>query len=168
MRNEQADPHDLHVACASPEVLLSRLDGVGKSGSGWRTRCPSCGGRSRKLSVAKIDERVLLHCFGGCRADDVLHSVGLTWAAVMPPRHWPQSPEERRHAGRAIREAGWAAALATLAREATIAKLAARQLAGWQVLDEVDDARLALAVERIDGAVAVLVEAAAWRPQVKA
>lgn len=156
-----------HADSASPDVLLSRLEGVAPSGGGWRARCPSCGGRSRKLSIAMADDRVLLHCFGGCRADEVLQSAGLTWADVMPPRHWPQSPEEQRRARRAIREAGWAAALATLAREATVVRLAGRQLAGWQVLDEEDDARLAQAVERIDAAAAVLVEAATWRPEAR-
>lgn len=146
-----------HADSASPDVLLSRLEGVAPSGGGWRARCPSCGGRSRKLSIAMADERVLLHCFGGCRADEVLQSAGLTWADVMPPRHWPQSPEERRRAQRAIRETGWASALAVLATEATVVRLASRQLAGQWYLDPDDDARLALAVERIDKAAAALI-----------
>lgn len=156
-----------HAGSVSPEVLLSRLEGVSPSGAGWRARCPSCGGRSRKLSIAMADDRVLLHCFGGCRADEVLQSAGLTWADVMPPRHWPQSPEEQRRARRAIREAGWSAALGELALEAVVVKLAAEQIAGWHFLSEEDDARLAIAVTRIDRAASVLVESANWRPGVR-
>ena len=46
--------------------------------------------------------------------------------------------------------------------------IAARQLAGWQYLSEEDDKRLAEAVDRIDHAAAVLVEAANWKPEVRA
>lgn len=148
-----------HVDCATAEPLLQRLDGVQKSGNGWRARCPSCGGKSRKVAIAERDGRVLLHCFGGCKAIEVLEAVGLAWADIMPPRTWPESPEERRQARRAIREAGWAAALATLATEATIVRLASAQVARWRPLSEEDDARLALACARIDKAAAVLVEA---------
>lgn len=148
-----------HVDSATAEPLLQRLDGVQKSASGWRARCPACGGKSRKVSIAERDGRVLLHCFAGCRAEDVLAAVGLSWADIMPPRTWPESPEERRQARRALRESAWAAALATLATEATIVRMASAQVARWQPLSEEDDARLALACERIDKAAAVLVEA---------
>jgi hypothetical protein len=149
---------------ASAAPLLQRLQGIQKSGDGWRAYCPSCDGSSRKLSIAQVDSRVLLHCFGGCRAEDVLSSTGLSWADLMPPRHWPPSPEERRSVRRAIRAAGWAAALSTLALEASVVLLAARQLAGWQSISEADDARLALSVERLDGAANVLLETRTWRP----
>lgn len=148
-----------HVDHATAEPLLQRLEGVQKSGNGWRALCPACGGRSRKLAVAEREGRVLLHCFGGCPALVVLEAVGLGWADIMPPRHWPESPEERRQARRAIREAGWASALAVLALEAKVALIAARELSRWRVLSPDDDARLAEAVERIDHAAAVLVEA---------
>ncbi|WP_299452199.1 hypothetical protein [uncultured Pigmentiphaga sp.] len=142
---------------ANARILLDRLDGVQPSGNGWRARCPACGGRSRKVSIAESGGKVLVHCFAGCKAEDVIGAVGLTWADLFPPRHWPDSPEERRQQRQAIQQAGWAAALATLATEATIVRLAAAQVARWQPLSEEDDARLALACERIDKAAAVLV-----------
>ncbi len=164
---KSAGERRFHVQHASPEPLLQRLDAVQKSGNGWRARCPACGGRSRKLSVAEREGRVLLHCFGGCQAVEVLQAVGLTWADIMPPRYWPESPEERRQARRAIQESGWASALTVLGLEATVVLLAGRQLARWQCLSEADDKRLAEAVDRIDHAANVLVEAAAWRPEVR-
>ena len=103
-----------HATHASAEPLLHRLDGVAKSGTGWRARCPACEGRSRKLAITESDGRVLLHCFAGCAAADVLAAVGLRWADIMPPRSWPPSRDEQRRASRAIREAGWSAALAML------------------------------------------------------
>lgn len=153
-----ASGHRFHVQNATAEPLLQRLEGLQKSGGGWRAKCPACGGASRKVTIAERDGRVLLHCFGGCKAIEVLEAVGLGWPDIMPPRHWPESPEERRQTRRAIREAGWASALTGLVLEAKVVLIAARQLAQWQCLSEDDDARLAQAVERIDHAATMLLE----------
>jgi len=145
---------------STTDPLLHRLEGVQKSGTGWRARCPACEGRSRKLSIAESGGRVLIHCFGGCAAADVLAAVGLRWADIMPPRTWPESPEERRRARRAVRESGWAAALAVLSLESKIVALAARDIhhvGGLQSSADVD--RLNLAVERIGAASATLIDA---------
>ncbi|WP_129136379.1 DNA primase [Luteimonas sp. YGD11-2] len=147
-----------HVADATAEPLLQRLDGLQRSGTGWRARCPACSGRSRKLSVTERDGRVLVHCFGGCPAEEVLTAVGLTWADIMPPRHWPESEEERRVARRAIREAGWAAALTVLAVEAKVVLIASHELVAARPLPAEDQERLAQAVARIDHAAAVLTQ----------
>lgn len=157
-----------HVAEATAEPLLQRLDGLQRSGTGWRARCPACSGRSRKLSVTERDGRVLVHCFGGCPAEDVLSSVGLVWADVMPPRHWPESAEDRRVARRAIREAGWAAALSVLAVEAKVVLIASHEVAAKRPLPPEDEARLAQAVARIDHATAVLTQPRPQRPGVPA
>lgn len=149
-----------HVEHASADPLLHRLDGVQKAGNGWRARCPACDGRSRKLSIAESDGRVLLHCFGGCTAADVLAAVGLGWKDIMPPRSWPLSREEQRRARRAIQQTGWAAALAILSLESKIVALAARdihQLGGLQSSRDLD--RLEQAVERIGAASATLIDA---------
>ena len=150
-----------HVDHATAEPLLQRLAGVRQTGNGWRAKCPACGGTSRKVTIAERDGKVLLHCFGGCRAEDVIGAVGLTWADLHPPRGWPLSREESRRARRAIREAGWAAALSVLSLESKIVLLAARDvhiLGGLQSSSDLD--RLEQAVERIDSAAAVLIDAA--------
>lgn len=126
-------------------------------GKGWRTDCPACDDRKQTLSFTEGDDgRLLLHCFKGCAAVDVLAAVDLRLCDVFPFRNWPESPEEKRKTRRAIRESGWGAALDVLAVEATIVQIAGRQLAGWQCLSVEDDQRLALAVERVDGARMVL------------
>lgn len=153
-----------HVTTASADPLLHRLDGVQKSGTGWRARCPACEGRSRKLSITESGGRVLIHCFGGCAAADVLAAVGLRWADIMPPRAWPLSREEQRRARRAIQQTGWAAALAVLSLESKIVALAARDIhhvGGLQSSRDLE--RLNLAVERIGAASATLIDAEASR-----
>lgn len=153
-----------HATHASADVLLHRLDGVQKAGNGWRARCPACGGKSRKVSITESGDRVLIHAFCGCPAIDVLAAIGLTWADLHPPRSWPPSRDEQRRASRAIREAGWAAALAVLSLESKIVALAAREIhhvGGLQSSRDLE--RLNLAVERIGAASATLIDAEARR-----
>lgn len=152
----------VQARAASPDVLLERLEGVQRQGRGWRARCPSCGGTSRKLTVAESDDRVLVHCFGGCKVVDVLTAVGMTFADLMPPKSWPQTREERRKAQRAIREVGLLSAFEVLMVEGQIIEAAARQIARWQPLSVDDDARLALAVERASKAVIALRDFDYW------
>lgn len=154
----------MHVQDASAEPLLQRLEHVQRQGNGYRARCPACGGQSRKLAIAERDGRVLVHCFAGCPADDVLGAVGLRWADLHPPRHWPQSREERERARLAIREAGMASAVEVLALEGAVIEAAGRQLQGWQFLSVEDDARLTAAVERVSSARAILSRPQQWRP----
>src|SRR5690606_6531649 len=144
---------------ANAQILLDRLDGVQKSRQGWRARCPACGGKSRKVSVAEAGGRVLVHAFCGCKPDEVLGAVGLNWADLFPPRTWPDSPDERRQQRRAMRESAWGAALSTVALEAHVALLAARELHCTGGLSVEDGQRLALAVSRLRDAACVLTEA---------
>lgn len=150
-----------HATTASAEPILSRLEGVQKSGNGWRARCPACGGTSRKLSIAERDNRVLIHCFACADAAAVLAAVGLTWPELQPPRNWPPNPRE---AQRAIRAVGIESAVEVLATEGIVIRMAARQIQGWGHLSADDDDRLALACDRIERAALVLSGKAAWRP----
>ena len=137
---------------ASPEVLLSRLEGIQKAGRGHRARCPACGGTSRKLSITYAEGKVLIHCFGGCETSDVLQAVGLNWSDIQPPRHWPESPEERRKLRRAAREAALITALPELAYATAVVRLAAQQLHRQHALDEADYQTLLKAEEIIGNA----------------
>lgn len=148
-----------HVEHVTAQPLLDRLDGVQKCGTGWRARCPSCGGRSRKLSITETDSKVLVTCFGCHDTPAVLAAVGLTFADLFPPRSWPETPQERRQQRRAAREAGWAAALSVLALEANVLLAAAEFYAPLRLLTDQDQERLSQAVQRIHSAANELTEA---------
>ena len=138
-------------------AILARLEGVRRSGRGYRARCPACGGRSRKVSLTETGSgTVLLHAFCGCSAAQVLDAIGLTLTALFPAPMRPSTPEEHRAVRRAWREAQWGAALDVLVFEGTVVLIAGRQIVAGEPLNPADRARLALAVRRLSDARAVL------------
>ena len=65
--------------------ILERLEGVKRTGDGrWTARCPAHDDRSPSLSIKEIDDRVLMHCFGGCETSAVLAAVGLNMSDLFP------------------------------------------------------------------------------------
>jgi len=137
--------------------VLPRLEGVVKTGKGWRAHCPHCGGKSRKLSVGEGDNGALLvTCFSCHDTPAILAALGLELADLFPERIKDISPEGRRGAREAFKRASWAAALPVLAREAFVVLLAARDVLAGKALPAEDVDRLAAAVDRIEQAREVL------------
>lgn len=68
------------------EVLLSRLQKVKQHGlSRWMASCPAHGDRTPSLAIQVIDDgRILIKCFAGCGASDVMNSVGLSLTDLFP------------------------------------------------------------------------------------
>lgn len=96
----------------SVDNLLSRLERVRKTGrSQWVACCPSHESKSKQsLSIAETaDGRVLVHCFGGCSALEVLEALDLEFADLFPER----DPDD------AGRPNGWRDARAKDARQRT-------------------------------------------------
>jgi hypothetical protein len=59
--------------------VLDRIVGYRSTGEGkWIARCPAHEDRSPSLSIREKDDgRVLINCFAGCGAGDVLAAIGL-------------------------------------------------------------------------------------------
>ena len=70
----------------SAAILLARLAGVRARGTGsWVARCPAHDDRTPSLSVRETDQGViLLHCFAGCEAQEVVEAVGLQQRDLFP------------------------------------------------------------------------------------
>lgn len=66
--------------------LLSRLEAVRETGANrWIAKCPAHDDRSPSLSIRETaDGTVLLRCFTGCAAVDVVRSVGLELRDLFP------------------------------------------------------------------------------------
>lgn len=137
--------------------LTSRLESVRRAGTGYMAKCPAHSDRCASLSVSEAEGgKVLLHCFAGCSAADVLAAVGLTLAALFPARPRATTPEERNAARFRALRSNWGAALSVLALESTIAVCACETMLRGEPLDDADRIRLHLAYDRIQAAREVL------------
>lgn len=66
------------------DVVLGRLDGVARSGNSFKALCPVHGDKTPSLSVKEGDDgRVLLHCFSGCRIEEIIAAVGLNMSDLF-------------------------------------------------------------------------------------
>jgi hypothetical protein len=70
----------------SAAALLDRLDRVKHTGPGrWIACCPAHEDKSPSLSIRELDDQtVLVKCFAGCGAIDVLDALGIEWSALFP------------------------------------------------------------------------------------
>lgn len=127
----------------SADTLLSRLEKVKRTGRGsWLACCPAHEDRSPSLSIAERDDRVLLHCFAGCAALEVLESVGLDFSDVMPPKPVDMLlPIRRAFPAADVLEA--------LAAESQFVYIAGSAVSHGDALDAGSMARLSLALDRI-------------------
>lgn len=132
-------------ADVSVSKLLDRLDGVGETGPGrWIARCPAHEDRRPSLSVRELgDGTVLIKCFPGCGAADVVTAVGLDLRDLFPQR----TGDHRRRPSHARISA--ADALATLDHEAHVVAIIGADLLEHRDIDQPTWDRLAQAVHRI-------------------
>lgn len=112
--------------------VLSSLEGVRSTGSDtWLARCPSHDDRSPSLSIREgSDGRVLIYCFAGCGASDVVSALGLDFADLFPPRqNATYSSPKTRSRTRVAPRISAADALRQLDHEALVVELIAHRLA---------------------------------------
>ena len=129
----------------SARELLDRLEKVRKTGSGrWLACCPAHDDRRPSLALRELDDgRVLVHCFAGCSAHEVVSAVGLDLSDLFPPREiefGKGKPERRPFPATDI--------LRCIAFEALVVMTLGKSLLAGP-LSEVDNKRLMLAVVRI-------------------
>ena len=133
----------------SATALLNRLDHVVKKSSGrWIARCPVHPDQSPSLSIRETsDGIVLIKCFAGCGAVDIVAAAGLEMKDLFP-EHLPEqrSPLRPNH-WHAIKEAVHA-----IRFEALIVILAARDIADGKSISVVEADRVRLAADRIRSA----------------
>ena len=138
----------LHINSTPADALLPRLDKVQETGPGqWMALCAAHDDRSRSLSIKQADDRLLVHCFAGCPASDILAAVGLTLGDLFdkPLQHntRPMRQRERQRHGQALD------ALRALRHESLIVLIAAHRLAAGFGISGQDMERLHTSHQRI-------------------
>lgn len=131
------------------ERLLERLEAVKPSGPNrWTARCPAHTDRSPSLSIRETDDGTLLvKCWAGCGAAEVMQAVGLELRDLFPPK----LPGERRPLRPGQR---WVPrdALEAVAREALLVLIVAEDVHRGHSPARADLHRLAQAAGRIRAA----------------
>ena len=126
------------------DTLLSRLDRVKETApDSWLACCPSHDDKNPSLSIRETDDgRILIHCFAGCGATDVVTSVGLEMHDLYPnpPKNRPSLKPTERWIPRVV--------IRALGEEVMIVVIAASALAAGKKLTDEDTRRLLVAARR--------------------
>lgn len=135
----------------SADKLLSLLSNVKRTRPGhWIAACPAHDDKSPSLAIRELDDgRVLLYCFAGCSAAEILAAIGLTLEDLFPERQGGHSSAKERRPFHAID------VLRCIAFEALVVSIAATNLAQGQPLQEADRKRLLVAASRLQAAMEV-------------
>ncbi|MDO8908996.1 MAG: hypothetical protein Q7W55_10935 [Pseudohongiella sp.] len=129
----------------SADKLLARLDKVKQNGTDrWLACCPAHVDRSPSLTIKQTDDgTVLVKCWSGCGAADIVQAVGLSLKDLFPDRpHFrtPMRPGER-----------WVPrdVIAALAHELLTSVMYCSAMAAGKQLTQDDSERLTLAASRL-------------------
>lgn len=133
------------------DLLLDRLDRVKTTGPGtWLASCPTSnhkhGDRSRGLSLREGDDgRVLLHCFAGCAAHEVVEAVGLELTDLFPAKQveYPHFPPRHGFTGQVRRRIAWRNVFEGIQRDLRVCSLAFSDLARGKAFSQIDAATIA-------------------------
>lgn len=130
----------------SAAVLLDRLERVKQTGlARWLGRCPAHPDKSPSLSIRELDDgRVLVNCFAGCGAIDVLDALGLEWGALFPPNGSRVTDLPQTHSRISPRDL-----LEIVSEEVSVTAIIAADLLEKRSISETDWQRLAQAAARI-------------------
>ena len=131
---------------AAVDKVLPRLHKVRKTGDGqWLACCPAHDDKTPSMTVRELnDGRLLVHCFGGCSASNIMASLGLSLGDLF------EAPLE--HAKSATRMPfSPAAVLRALQPELLIIAIAGRDLLNGKGNDA-DRARMLTAIQRVEEA----------------
>lgn len=127
--------------------LLDRLRKVRPNGAGkWLACCPAHDDKTPSLAIRLADDgRLLIHCFGGCGAADVIAAVGMEFAELFPE----PLQGEIYHKSRVSQPFTAADALRCLARESGVIAIAVADIAEKRQLKQEDAIRVDLAAARL-------------------
>ena len=82
---------------SAAELLLSRVGDSKPTGpDSWIALCPAHEDHKPSLSIRQVDDRVLLHCWSGCGAADVVASLGLSLADLFDRAPETEALSKRR------------------------------------------------------------------------
>ena len=128
------------------DKIITRLEGVRSAGKDrWIARCPAHDDKSPSLAIREVDDRVLIHCFAGCSAQEIVSEVGLDLSDLFPESREFHKPLSRPFPASDI--------LRCISFESLYLKMCVLHLRDGKPLTDNDYQRLDLADKRISLAV---------------
>lgn len=139
-------------AISPVDRLLDRLSGVKQiKNDRWLARCPAHDDRSPSLVITETsDGTLLIRCWAGCSAADIVTAVGLELKDLFPARfdgHAYRKGKAPRYNAREITQ--------TVITEAMVLTLGYRAVQRGEPLPLRDQARVELAVQTIQNCLEV-------------
>ncbi len=134
--------------------LLNRLEKVKGTKGRWTACCPAHGDKSPSLAIRQLDDgRILLKCFAGCSAYEVVSAVGMDMQDLFPSETKLGYTGETQ-SQKSERRPFYAADLLKIIQfEAVLTSVAAFDLSEGRQISTDDRKRLKAAVSRINEAV---------------
>lgn len=134
-----------HYNTGCLDLLLSRLDKVKKSQAGYMACCPAHQDKNPSLSIKQAsDGKVLLHCFAGCEAEDIVTAIGLNISDLFPESGLTKTQRQQYRKQKRL-----ATAQHLIDAELAIVKIARNRQAGGETLNTTNQARLETALARL-------------------
>ena len=123
--------------------IIGYFEKAYKSGENeYQCLCPAHNDKTASLSIKNLpDERILIHCFAGCAANDILEAVGLTFDDIVPKRLGDFKPVSKPFNPYAV--------LKAISNETLLVALAGLEVANGKTLPQEDKDRLMIAVNRL-------------------
>lgn len=137
--------------------LLNRLEKVKGSKGRWTACCPAHGDKSPSLAITMLDDgRILLKCFAGCSAYEVVSAVGMDMTDLFP-KETKLGYRSDNQALKSERRPFYATDLLKIIHfEALLTGIAAFDLSEGRQVSDADRKRLKTAFERINEAVSYI------------
>jgi hypothetical protein len=129
------------------DSILNRLEKVRRTGPGkWIACCPAHDDKSPSLGIKQADDdKILIHCFGGCDVQSIVSAIGLTLSDLMPEK--PQGYDRTRARGSRFSKSEM---FDRLLHESIILGLGIRQLLSGKELSPADIESIGKAESLID------------------
>jgi hypothetical protein len=138
--------------------LLNKLEKVKGSKGRWTACCPAHVDRSPSLAITETDDgRILLKCFAGCSAQQVVEAVGMDLTDLFPNDNNINYLKANNQGNKPVRRPFYATDLLKIIQfEALITSIAAFDLSQGREVSAEDRKRLKTALSRINEAVSYI------------
>jgi len=138
--------------------FLNKLEKVKGSKGRWTACCPAHVDRSPSLAITETDDgRILLKCFAGCSAQQVVEAVGMDLTDLFPSDNNINYLKANNQGNKPVRRPFYASDLLKIIQfEALLTSIAAFDLSQGREISTEDRKRLKTALSRINEAVSYI------------